>query len=128
MITRKTTIDRHIGGNPATGLRMMQAHDVVTEYAELDADDPADQRWVDEVHEARVALEQLDVEPRQRAYDWLAAHDHDHTDDVAAYRAAIAAATGLSAAAELDRTMTAMQPAIDAINDGMARTGNKPTA
>lgn len=90
MITRKTTIDRHIGDHPTTGLRMMQHHDVVTEY-DLDVEDPEQQRWVDEVHAARVQLELLDSEPRQRAYDWLAAHDHDTSDEAAAYRRAIAA-------------------------------------
>jgi hypothetical protein len=40
---------------------------------------------------AVIELESLEAEPRQRAYEWLAAHDID--DDAAAYRRALAAAT-----------------------------------
>lgn len=93
MITRKTTIDQHIGTHPLTGLPMFERRDIVTEY-DLDASNRADRRWVDEVHAARCQLEMLNAEQRKRAYDWLAAHDHDTSDEASAYRAAIVAATG----------------------------------
>lgn len=81
MITRRSTIDQHTGTHP-TGLCMTQLCDVVTTY-DLDADDPKERVWVDRVHEARVALESLDVDQRNRAKDWLIAHgDGDDPDDI----------------------------------------------
>ena len=91
MITRKSTIDQHIGTHPVTGLRMTELCDIVTEY-DLDASDPDERRWVDEVHEARVQLEMLDADVRNRAKDWLAEHGANISDEASAYRAAILAA------------------------------------
>jgi predicted Zn-dependent protease len=93
MITRKSTIDQHQGTHPATGMRITALHDVVSSYPLLDAGNADDEAWVDEVHAARVRLEQLDTEPRQIAYDWIVAHDSDGLDEVDAYRQAIIAAT-----------------------------------
>lgn len=91
MITRKSTIDQHQGTHPGTGLRITQLVEVETEY-DLDASDPEEHAWVDEVHAARVALESLDSEARARAQRWLDEHSFDFDVGVA-YRRAIAAVT-----------------------------------
>lgn len=76
-ITRSTTIDQHRGVNPATGLRLVVRHEVVTAREYDDRVDPRDhaERLTDELHTAEVELASLDADHRELAQDWLADAD-----------------------------------------------------
>ena len=65
-LIRRTTIEQHIGDDPATGLRIVHTLDIVTEISDED-----DLAACDDLHAAKVALASLDVEPRRRATEWI---------------------------------------------------------
>ena len=58
-IIRRTTIEQHIGDDPATGLRIVHALDVVTEISDED-----DLAACDQLHAAKVEIASLRDEVR----------------------------------------------------------------
>lgn len=87
-----TTIEQHIGSD-AGGARYVRSINVVTKQDDfisyLDWNKMADrdpQAFADElarIHEATVALESLDAEPRAAAKEWLAANNIRSFDGIA---------------------------------------------
>jgi len=63
-------IEQHIGNDPATGRRMIQYHEVITEVAVNEA---AAAR-IGDLHAVEVELATLDAVPRSKAEAWLAEH------------------------------------------------------
>lgn len=63
-------IEQHVGDDPATGLRTIQFHEVITER---DVNEAAAAR-IGDLHAVEVELASLDAEPRAKAEAWLAKH------------------------------------------------------
>ena len=64
-------IEQHVGDDPATGLRTIQLHEVITEgnVNEVEA-----ATRIGDLHAVEVELASLDAEPRAKAEAWLASH------------------------------------------------------
>lgn len=63
-------IEQHIGDDPATGLRMIQFHEVITE---MDVNEDAAAK-IGDLHAVEIELAALDAEPRAKAGTWLEEH------------------------------------------------------
>lgn len=107
----KTTIDQDRGEHAASGLRVMQLHDVIDRFFDYCHDStwedlgPDDRRWWSEaiaaIHSARVELESLPSEWRGRAREEL---DRAATEDLEQFPDAIRAAIAATEANRMDES------------------------